>query len=237
MTKRLSRFSSTAVAIALALTLANVPSASGTENHSAHWLAQTETSGNASGEARSTGKMAIGPSGVYIFFFSGENTGIPQTAKTFINGVAPDLTEAELKDNIIWVSTMEAWDAWLRCLEAKEKSKNKEIPEEQAQLACAEARKKNAAMEQVTALEMLTNPLSDHQEWEQILSESEQEILTANEEIQAWIDAGAEPYTAETFTEETITDLEPQIAVPVQTTTNKPQDEPASKGGLTAQGG
>jgi len=237
MTKRLTRFSSTAVAIGLALTLANVPYALGTENHSAHWLAQTETSGNASGEARSTGKLAIGPSGVYIFFFSGENAGIPQTAKTFISGVAPDLTEAELKDNIIWVSTMEAWDAWLRCLEAKEKSKNKEIPEEQANLMCAEARKKNAAMEQVTALEMLTNPLSDQQEWEQILSETEQEILTANEEIQAWIDAGAEPYTAETFTEETITDLEPQIAVPVQTTTDKPEEEPASLFGSTAQGG
>jgi hypothetical protein len=237
MTKRLSRFSSTAVAIALALTLANVPSASGTENNSAHWLAQTETSGNAFGEARSTGKLAIGPSGVYIFFYSGENTGIPQTAKTFISGVAPDLTEAELKDNIIWVSTMEAWDAWLRCLEAKEKSKNKEIPEAQAQLACAEARKKNAVMEQVTAREMLTNPLSDQQEWEQILSESEQEILTANEIIQAWIDAGAEPYTAETFTEETITDLEPQIAVPVQTTTDKPEEEANTNGGSTLQGG
>ena len=74
----------------------------------------------------------------------------------------------------------EAWDAWLRCLEAKEKSKNKEIPEEQANLVCADAREKNAALAQGTALAMLENPLSDQQEWEQILSEAEQELLAAN---------------------------------------------------------
>ena len=211
MIKRLTRFSSIVVSIGLAFSLANVPSALGTENPSAYQLAQSGTSGNTAEETWSTGKLAIGPSGVYIFFFSGENSGIPQTAKTFISGVAPDLTEAELKDNIIWVSTMEAWDAWLRCLDAKEKSKNKEIPEEQANLACADAREKNAVLTQVTALAMLENPLSDQQEWEQILSEAEQELLAANEDRQAALDAGAEPYTAETFTAETTPDLEPPL--------------------------
>ena len=182
MIKRLTRFSSTAVSIGLAFTLANVPSALGTENHSAHWLAQTETSGNASGEAWSTGKLAIGPSGVYIFFFSGENTGIPQTAKTFISGVAPDLTQREADANEIQRLTIAAWDAFLRCKEAKKKSENKEIPEEQANLVCADAREKNAALEQGTALAMLGNPLSDHQEWEQILSWAEQELLFAKED-------------------------------------------------------
>ena len=57
---------------------------------------------------------------------------------------------------------------------------------------------------------MLENPLSDQQEWEQILSEAEQELLAANEDRQAALDAGAEPYTAETFTAETLPDLEPQ---------------------------
>jgi len=236
MTKRLTRFSSTTVAIGLALTLASVPSALGAEKFSAHWLAQTETSGNASGEARSTGKLAIGPSGVYIFFFSGENTGIPQTAKTFISGVPRDLTDDEANANIIQYHTIEAWDAWLRCLEAKEKSKNNEMPEEQANLVCADAREKNALLAQVTALAMLENPLSDQQEWEQILSEAEQELLAANEDKQAAFDAGAEPYTAETFTTEILPDLQPQIAVPIQTTTDKPEDA-KSNSAFTAQGG
>ena len=237
MIKRLTSLSSIVVAIGLAFTLANVPSALGAENHSAYRLAQSGTSGNTAGETWSTGKLAIGPSGVYIFFFSGENTGIPQTAKTFISGVAPDLTQREADANEIQHLTIEAWDAFLRCKEAKKKSENKEIPEEQANLACADAREKNAALEQGTALAMLENPLSDHQEWEQKLSEAEQELLASNEDKQAALDAGAEPYTAETFTEETITDLEPQIAVPIQTTTDKPEQVPASTFGSTAQGG
>ena len=182
MIKRLTSLYSIAVSIGLAFTLANVPSALGAENHSAYRLAQSGTSGNASGEMRSTGKLAIGPSGIYIFFYSGDNIGIPQTAKSFISGVARDVTEDELKDNIIWVATIEAWDAWLRCLEAKEKSKNNEITEDQANLACADAREKNAVLAQVTALAMLENPLSDHQEWEQILSEAEQELLAPKAE-------------------------------------------------------
>ena len=234
MIKRLTSFSSIVVSIGLALTLANVPSVLGAENHSAYRLAQSGTSGNTAGEMRSTGKLAIGPSGIFIFFYSGENTGIPQTAKTFISGVARDVTEDELKDNIIWVSTIEAWDAWLRCLEAREKSENQEIPEEQANLACAEAREKNAVLAMVTALAMLENPLSDQQEWEQILSEAEQELLAAREDRQAAIDAGAEPYTAETFTPETTTapSLPP---VPIQTTTTKDQTD--AYGASTPQGG
>ena len=104
MIKRLTRLSSIVVAIGLAFTLANVPSALGTENHSAYRLAQSGTSGNASGEMRSTGKLAIGPSGIYIFFFSGENTGIPQTAKSFISGVARDLTQEEANSQYYSVS-------------------------------------------------------------------------------------------------------------------------------------
>jgi hypothetical protein len=181
--------------------------------------------------------LAIGPSGVYIFFFSGENSGIPQTAKTFISGVAPDLTQLEADSNVIQYHTIEAWDAWLRCLEAKEKSENQEIPEEQANLACADAREKNAVLAKVTALAMLENPLSDQQEWEQILSEAEQELLAANEDKQTALDAGAEPYTAETFTTEIPPDLELQIAVPIQTTTDKPEVVPASPSGVTRQGG
>ena len=97
MIKRLTSLSSIFVLTGLVFSLANVPSALGAENHSAHWLAQSGTSGNASGEMRSTGKLGIGPAGVFIFFYSGENTGIPQTAKTFISGVARDLTEEEAK--------------------------------------------------------------------------------------------------------------------------------------------
>jgi hypothetical protein len=181
--------------------------------------------------------LAIGPKGIYIFFFSGENTVFPQTAKGFISGVPRDLTQEEADANIIQYHTIEAWDAWLRCLEAKEKSENQEIPEEQANLACADAREKNAILLQVTALAMLENPLSDQQEWEQTLSEAEQELLAAQEDRQAAIDAGAEPYTAETFTTEILPDLEPQIAVPIQTTTDKPEETTGTNGGLTVQGG
>ena len=237
MIKRLTNLSSIFVSIGLVCTLANVPSALGTENPSACLLAQSGTSGNASGETRSTGKLAIGPKGIYIFFFSGENTIFPQTAKGFISGVAQDLTQEEADANIIQYHTIEAWDAWLRCLEAKEKSKNQEIPEEQANLVCADAREKNAILLQVTALAMLENPLSDQQEWEQTLSEAEQELLAAKEDRQAALDAGAEPYTAETFTTEILPDLEPQIAVPIQTTTDKPEETTGSNSGLTAQGG
>ena len=222
MIKRLTGFSSIVVSIGLFLTLTNVPSALGTENFSAYRLAQTETSGNASGEMRSTGKLAIGPKGIWIFFFSGENTIFPQTAKGFISGVPRDLTPDEVNRNLINNLSIEAWDAWLRCEEAKEKSENQEIPEEQANLACAVAREKNALLAQATALFMLENPLSDQQEWEQLLSWAETELR-------------ANPPAAETFTTETTPFPEPSL-VPVQTTTDKPEAT-ASPFGSTAQGG
>ena len=237
MIKRLTSFSSIVVLIGLALTLANVPSLLGAENPSAYWLAQSGTGGNASGEMRSTGKFAVGQGGaIYIFFYSGDNIGIPQTAKSFISGVARDLTQQEADTDIIQYHTIEAWDAYLRCVEAKEKSENQEIPEEQANLACADAREKNAILLQLTALAMLENPLSDQQEWEQALSEAEQELLAARRDMQAAIDAGATPLAGETFTAETTPGLKPQMTVPIQTTTDKPEAA-ASPAGFTRQGG
>lgn len=224
MIKRLTSFSSIVVSIGLALTLANVPSASGIENPSGYMLAQLKNSDEASQEIRSAGKLILGPDlEIYIIFSKGEK--IAEPIRGFISGIPRDLTQEEADTNVIQFHTIEAWDAWLRCLEAREKAKNKEISEEQADLVCAEAREKNALLNKVTATIMLLNPFADQQEWEDKLFEAEQELLDAANDMQALIDAGAEPFTGEPFTVG-IPDLDPP-SVPVETTWLNPLPETA----------
>ena len=215
MIKRLTSLSLIFVSIGLVCTIANVPAALSIENPSVYMLAQLKNSDAASPEIRSSGKLILGPDlEVYIIFSKGEQ--IAEPVRGFISGVPRDLTQEEADTNVIQYHTMEAWDAWLRCLEAREKAKNKEISEEQADLVCAEAREKNALLNKVTATIMLLNPFADQQEWEDKLFEAEQELLDAANDMQALIDAGAEPFTGETFTVG-IPDLDPP-SVPVETT-------------------
>lgn len=215
MIKRLTSLSLIFVSIAFICTAASVPTAVGNDNPSLTMLAQLKNNDEAAPENRSAGKLILGPDlEVYIIFSKGEK--IAEPVRGFISGVPRDLTQAEADTNIIQYHTMEAWDAWLRCLEAREKAKKEETSKEEADLVCADAREKNAQLNMVTASIMLLNPFADQQEWEDQLSEAQQELLDAANDRQLAIDAGAEPFTGDTFTVG-IPDLDPP-PVPTQTT-------------------
>ncbi|MFL7871417.1 MAG: hypothetical protein AB8I58_21495, partial [Anaerolineales bacterium] len=145
----------------------------------------------------------------------------------FIDKEARSLTQAEAEATLIQSLSIAASDAMLRCLEARKKANKNEMTEEEANLACADARKINALLDQATASEMLRNPYLDQldqQEWEDLLAKAEQELFD--------IDAGAEPFTAG------IPDLDPP-PVPTQTTWESiPLQTPVtSPTGATIEGG
>lgn len=161
-------------------------------------------------EARTTGKIFIGPAGIYVGFFSGEQTVLPKAIVPFITGVEPrDLTQQEAEANPIQMLSIEADDAWQRCLEAREKAKKQEISEEEANLVCTEASEKSAMLDMFIAKTMLANPFSDRQEWEDKLFMAEQDLLATAQE----------PAGFEAFTDVLERDLtgDPQTLVPVET--------------------
>ena len=236
MIKRLTSLSLIFVSIVFICTTANVPTAAGSENPSLTMLAQLKNSDEAPPEIRSAGKLILGPDlEVYVIFSKGEK--IAEPVRGFISGVPRDLTQEEADTNIIQYHTMEAWDAWLRCLEAREKAKKEEISKEEADLVCADAREKNALLNKVTASIMLLNPFADQQEWEDQLSKAEQELLDAANDRQFAIDAGAEPFTEEPLTAG-IPDLDPP-PVPTETTWESIPLEavPVSPSAATTEGG
>ena len=219
------------ISIVFICTATSVPTAVCNENPSLTMLAQLKNSDEAAPETRSAGKLILGPDlEVYIIFSKGEK--IAEPVRGFISGVPRDLTQKEADTNIIQYHTMEAWDAWLRCLEAREKAKKEETSKEEADLVCADAREKNAQLNMVTASIMLLNPFADQQEWEDQLSKAQQELLDAANDRQLAIDAGAEPFTAG------IPDLDPP-PVPTQTTWESiPLQTPVtSPTGATIEGG
>ena len=222
------------ISIVFICTATSVPTAVGNENPSLTMLAQLKNSDEAAPETRSAGKLILGPDlEVYIIFSKGEK--IAEPVRGFISGVPRDLTQKEADTNIIQYHTMEAWDAWLRCLEAKEKAKKEETSKEEADLVCADAREKNAQLNMVTASIMLLNPFADQQEWEDQLSKAQQELLDAANDRQLAIDAGAEPFTGEPFTAG-IPDLDPP-PVPTQTTWESIPLEDASASPFKPTGG
>jgi hypothetical protein len=150
------------------------------------------------------------------------------------------LTQEEADTNVFQFHTIAAWDAWLRCREAREKVKDKQMQEEQANLVCAEASEKDALLAKTTAIAMLENPLSDHLEWEQMLYDADRKLLQSQVDWQAAVDAGAVPSAApEALTG--VTFVEP-VPVPTETTFDTTTREtpiipPISPIGATNEGG
>jgi len=228
MIKRLTSLSLIFVSIGLVCTLVNVPSVLGTENPLEYRLAQSGTNEITAEEIRTTGKLILGIDGqIYVVINRGGES-FKSALPFFIGQEARGLTQAEAEATLIQSLSIGAWDAMLRCLEAREKAKKNEMSEEEANLVCADAREKNALLDQATASIMLLNPFADQLEWEEKLFKAEQEL-------QAAIDAGAEPFTEETFTVG-IPDLDPP-QVPVETTWLNPVADPTrSRAGFTAEG-
>lgn len=221
--------------------MANIPMAWGVGSDSDGWLAQTDKSTAEPQGKRSSGKLILGPDlEIYIVFIEGQEYVLPEPAMGYVSGVPRDLTTEEAEANLIQFATFEAWNTWMRCLEAREKVKKGEMEEEQANLVCAEADEKSAILTQVTALAMLENPFADPQEWEDQLSQAEQKLIDARVAKQSAIDAGAslDFETAEGFTPFVGSDIDPLTGVPTQTTwENLPQQEAASPSLATPEGG
>ena len=196
------------ISIGIVCNMVNVPAASGTEKPLAYRLAQSGTNEITPEEIRTTGKLILGIDGqIYVVINRGGES-FKSALPFFIGQEARGLTQAEAEATLIQSLSIGAWDAMLRCLEAREKAKKNEMPEREANLVCADARKKNALLDQATASIMLLNPFVDQLEWEEKLFKAEQEL-------QAAIDAGAEPFTEETFTVG-IPDLDPpQVSVEI----------------------
>lgn len=228
MIKRLTNLSLIFFSIGLVCTLANVPAAVGIENPSAYMLAQLKNSDEASQEIRSAGKLILGPDlEIYIIFSKGEK--IAEPIRGFISGIPRDLTQEEAEANVIQFATLEAWNTWLRCLEAKDKAQKKEMKQEQADLTCANASEKAAILAKVTALAMLENPFADPEEWEEQLSRAEQELAASQIAKRNAIALGAtlDEGTAEGFTPLPLIGSEGDslTAVPTETTWNRQQVE------------
>ena len=238
MIKRLTSLSLIFVSIGLVCTLVNVPSVLGTENPLEYRLAQSGTNEITAEEIRTTGKLILGIDGqIYVVINRGGES-FKSALPFFIGQEARGLTQAEAEATLIQSLSIGAWDAMLRCLEAREKAKKNEMSEEEANLVCADAREKNALLDQATASIMLLNPFVDQLEWEEKLFKAEQELQEAAIDMQAAIDAGAEPFTEETFTVG-IPDLDPP-QVPTETTWQRlplPEPpEPTSPSLATAEG-
>jgi hypothetical protein len=217
------------IQIVLFCVMANIPMAWGVGSRSDEWLAQTDKNTAESQGKRSSGKLILGPDlEIYIVFIEGQEYVLPEPAMGYVSGVPRDLTTEEAESNLIQFATFEAWNTWMRCLEAREKVKKKEMEEEQANLVCADADEKSAILTQVTALAMLENPFADPQEWENQLSQAEQKLIDAQIARENALAAGAslDFETAEGFTPFVGSDIDPLTAVPTQTTWLRNQDVP-----------
>jgi len=232
-----SKFIFLFVTIAFLVTTAGVTAAISVEDQTGYWLAQADKNEAQSKAKRSSGKLILGPDlNIYIVFIKGQEFVLPEPAMGYVSGVPRDLTTEEADSNLIQFATMEAWNTWLRCLEAREKVKKDEMGEEQANLICADANEKSAILTKVTALTMLENPFADPQEWEDQLSDAEQNLIDAQNDKQDAIAAGAslDYETAEGFTPFVGSDIDPLTAVPTQTTWQRNQvDLEATPSGLT----
>ncbi len=225
------------VTIAFLVTTAGVPAALSVGDQTVFWIAQADKIEAETKAKRSSGKLILGPDlNIYIVFIEGQEFVLPEPAMGYISGVPRDLTTEEAESNLIQFATIEAWDTWLKCLEAREQVKKDEMAEEQANLICADADEKSAILLQVTALAMLENPFADPQEWEEQLSKAEQNLISAQIARENAIAAGAslDFETAEGFTPFVGSDIDPLTAVPTQTTWLRNQEEPqASPFGAT----
>ena len=125
MTKR-TKYIFLFVTIAFLVTTAGVPVALSVGDQTAFWIAQADKNEAVSKAKRSSGKLILGPDlKIYIVFIEGQEFVLPEPAMGYISGVPRDLTTEEAESNLIQFATIEAWDTWLKCLEAREASQKR----------------------------------------------------------------------------------------------------------------
>jgi hypothetical protein len=226
------------ISILLLYSTTSVPATQAVEDQTIYRLAQTNQNEAQPEEKKAAGKLILGPDlRIYIVFVKGQEFVLPEPAMGYISGVSRDLTPEEAEANLIQFATLESWNTWLRCLEARDKSKKKEISEDQANLVCADADEKSAILKKVTALAMLKNPFADPEEWEEQLSEAEQALVVTQIAKRKAIARGAtlDSETAEGFTPYVGFEGDNFAVVPTETTWNRGDqiDQTTSPAGFT----
>ncbi|MCJ7541507.1 MAG: hypothetical protein MUO88_17810, partial [Desulfobacterales bacterium] len=139
-----------------------------------------------------TGVLSIGPNGNIYIQFTESHT--KSTAGNFIMGIPEELTQTQSDQHDFMQAAYNAYNAWLKCEEAKKKAADGKITKVQMEFECTRYNLYNSKEVSIWATAILDNNMGKDIPLAATMSEiSKLEIEKDNQILSDLTDLGAEP--------------------------------------------